>query len=1671
MFFHSRISFRSIGWLTFCLLGLGVCFGPVSSSAWNFSETPLPSHKPVFNPNVADMRCASLSDPTLFGPGTTGGVNPNARRTTSSDGRYIVFSSVSGSLVPNDTNGFEDIFLRDTMTGITRLVSVNSGGTGGGDGASFNPVISADGRFVAFESAATNLTADADGNFGSDVFWRDMQKPTCTLVSESFAGGSTGDVFSMNPDLSSNGRFIAFSSFSSNLVISDSNFSEDVFWRDMNPGGSPGAIGLVSSNSAGTDTGDLQSNRPVISGNGRYVAFESFASNLTLNDTNGFVSDVFRRDMNPGGSPAPTELVSAIPGLTGSGNNNSSSASIDDSGQYVAFVSDASDLDTGDGNSLSDAFWRDMGATQCRLVSRNSTNTASGNNISDTARISGNGQFVAFRSDASNLTTATDSNSASDIFRRDVVGNSTLLVSRRSGVNQTGNGASTEPSISSDGRYVAYTTEASNLVAGDTNLATDVLRRDTTVLGSVLVTVNAAVTASGNSSSSTPRLSADGSAVVFVSLAGDLVNFDTVGTNDVFIRSFATSTTQLLTVRIGSLFSATGNAGSSGIQLSSDGRYAVFQSDATDLTANDTNTFGDIFWRDLQTGRTVLVSVNSSGTGSGNGTSALPVLSRNGRYVAFFSSATNLVTTPTTGAGDIYLRDMNPGGSPGAVQLVSINDAGTSGGNNASYNPVVSDDGRYVAFVSNAFDLIPIAQDLNSGVSDVFWRDMLAASCRVVSLRSDLTGAANNASDSPVLSFDGRYVVFASMGSDIAAGDANGQSDVFWRDMNPGGPALPAQLVSANTSGTASGDGAAMLPKASSNGRYVAFESFASDLVATDPNGSGSDVFWRDMNPGGTPGAIRLASGGNGFSSAAAISDDGRYVSFQSDATDLDPTDTNFNSDIYWRDINPAGALGPVLLVSVNAGGTNGGDSGSNTPMLSSNGRYVAFTSNASDLVASDSNFSQDIFWRDMNPGGAPGTIQLASINLPGTDSGNQLSTSFNLSADGRFVGFESTASNFIASDLNTVSDVFVMAMCTVNASVTTNSPVFINQALTLTATGPIGATYNWTAPNGDNFTGATVNVMGTLAYSGKWRVVVTAGSCSISVITNVLVDVSANAGLTVGINGYEALPSIGYVGNYSINTTLTNTGSSTFYGPMFFRVETLAKVGTDLAPGQPYTLLTADNQAGLPGDVQTLPLGTLGGGQTYPVTFTVGIAGARQPFRIDVALYAATNNSPRPDFVGRYQFVVNQNQFSNPKGAVLDGRDGTVVPNAPFDRESLMIGGNGAQSSPVAISNPKNPLQMAVACTDYASRSISIRTTNDGGNSWQTTTLPATVQGVSYYSAQSPSLSYSGSGELFVAYTVANLTDSANAVVVARSTNGLSFGTTVLSSYGATQVVYESRPTVAVAGDGRVFVVWESLNPLKNTSSIIVARAFGPDLPRTTLRQGFVSHPTLAITPGGTVLAGWNEWDGKNQSTGQVLVASSSNGLTYGTPIPLGATGLGLGVKLPSMPEKAVGANLSLVPDPNKEGIVYAAFTGVGKNLDVFFTSTSDGGKSWSAPRIVNDDTVLADQFHPTLAVDGRSTVYLSFYDTRQNPSRQTVDVYVTSSVDGGKSFSRNERVTTVPSNTSKSNPKRDFSANLGSRIGLTTLDRNLLLVWTDTRSGSEDVYSLVRAGSITKE
>jgi Tol biopolymer transport system component len=412
-------------------------------------------------PAAAAPAAATTDRVSVSSSGIEGSAASGTGISVSSSGRFVAFTSAAPNLVPGDTNGDTDVFVRDVVGGTTIRASVGADGREA-NAQSFYPSITADGRLVAFESLAWNLVPE-DVNGASDIFVRDLVAGTTTLVSTNELGVQ-GDKESNTPAVSADGGFVAFDSSATNLVAGDGNGAGDIFVKNL----TDGSVQLASL-AWDEEQSNNSSRAASVSNDGNRVAFMSAASNLTSRfDSNG-ADDVFVRDLAAG----TTALVSADP----DGNYveaESMLPSISADGRFVAFESNGPILPPVIGNHV---YVRNLDAATT-LIADIQLNGQPATAYTAHGSISSTGRFVAFVSTSRKLVLG-DTNGAMDVFVRDMVLGRNVRVSvSTAGVQGNADSSAIDiPAISLSGRAVAFYSAASNLVTEDTNGVNDAFVR------------------------------------------------------------------------------------------------------------------------------------------------------------------------------------------------------------------------------------------------------------------------------------------------------------------------------------------------------------------------------------------------------------------------------------------------------------------------------------------------------------------------------------------------------------------------------------------------------------------------------------------------------------------------------------------------------------------------------------------------------------------------------------------------------------------------------------------------------------------------------------------------------------------------------------------------------------------------------------------------------------------------------------------------------------------------------------------------------------------------------------------------------------------------------------------------------------------------------------------
>jgi Tol biopolymer transport system component len=410
---------------------------------------------------------------------------------------------------------------------------------------------------------------------------------------------------------------------------------------------------------------------------------------------------------------------------------------------------------------------------------------------------------------------------------------------------------------------------------------------------------------------------------------------------------------------------AVGNGTSAGPEITPDGRFVVFESSASNLIPGGT-TVRQVYLRDLQTGALELISQNTTG-GNGNNVSYQAHVSADARYVSFTSAATDLVAGDTNGFDDIFVRDR----TAGTTTRVSLGAGGVQA-DNSSFQSRISGDGAFVLFESRATNLV--AGDTNSMSDGFLWVRATGVVERVTlsSTGGELSGSPNGRNEPTSLSDNGQFIVFQTdFGvANAVPDDTNSSQDVFLRDRTAG----TTTRLSVNPGTGEQGNNHSLFPFISRDGSTVVFTSFASNLVSGDTNGV-ADVFLLKRNV--SPFTIQRITNGDADSQQSTVSSDGRYVAFASQASNLVSDDTNTFGDQFLYDAS----TGEISLLSRASDGQPGnGPSGSHElpgqqfifccyAYVTDNGRFVAYDSDATNLVFDDTNARGDIFVHDRVPG------------------------------------------------------------------------------------------------------------------------------------------------------------------------------------------------------------------------------------------------------------------------------------------------------------------------------------------------------------------------------------------------------------------------------------------------------------------------------------------------------------------------------------------------------------------------------------------------------------------------------------------------------------------------------------------------------------------------------
>jgi len=858
---------------------------------------------------------ASFSPPPPGGTVRLNVADPGRSSDTaiSDDGRYVAFSSSSDVMLPGDSNAVSDVFRRDLTNNTTVLVSAHNGTASTfGTGASVLPAMSADGQVVAFLSQAKDLT---------------------------------GDTYTTTPGVYN--VFVRVISTSATLRINASG--------DVEPNQSAPAVNLA------------------ISANGEYVVFESYATNLTtvpVTQTSSGGGPIAHLYLWGPRSGSPTvRMVDVTPGNQACliqppydfSSVAASNPAVSADGRYVAFSSMCQNIVTSPAltQSYARVFRRDMTGASTALISKDTSGNPFFSFGAFVGGISRDGCVISFQSTDSSYVTG-DNNGTGDVFVWDChlgTANQIARVSLANGGSAELNGGSVAGPLSSDGRYVSFSSVATNAVAGLTNdncdtdsdnlfdeKCSDIYVRDRQTNSTLRVDL----TGSGGelSTGAAPlgadayfALTADGRYLAFASDAPELG----VNSANVFRRDRTAGTTTLASVPFKS---PEANGASNHPALSPEGGHVAFASTASNL-AYGAYTYTQVFVRDLNTGSYRVM--NTMGNTQGDGDAGNPAISGDANcWVAFETRADNLIISgtngisDTNGAQDIFVKQCS-GGNPYRVsQQTAFAPPYTVTQTTAdSFNPAISRDGTDVAFESEDTQILGPSAGAGTPQLYVFNLNPLHLNASQLMRPSGWLTYSNGSNYHPALSADGQCVTWSSNATNnLPAGNPADQSTyriyLANLDLTFNQPGITSMVSQESLD--------ADHPAISADCRYLAWVQHdplttTYQLVFKDLQGFGLYVLDNNVAPGYAP----------------AISDDGRFVSYCS----VDPGTSNYA--VYSYDL----ALRQRWLVSRTAGSAvPNGDSCryDRGPAPSADGRFVVFSSAANNLVASDTNGVADIF-------------------------------------------------------------------------------------------------------------------------------------------------------------------------------------------------------------------------------------------------------------------------------------------------------------------------------------------------------------------------------------------------------------------------------------------------------------------------------------------------------------------------------------------------------------------------------------------------------------------------------------------------------------------------------------------------------------------------------------
>jgi Tol biopolymer transport system component len=794
---------------------------------------------------------------------------------------------------------------------------------------------------------------------------------------------------SVDPEITPDGRYVAFTSTAEDLVDGDTNGLADVFVRDLLENTTE-CVTVGSASPIFVPGFAYGSAGPRISADGRWVAFSSTATNLVAGVTN-LNGEIYLCDRTETTTICPSAMVDDESWVAEGLNvwrRRAFSLALSDDGAFLGFILEAT-LGVPNANQRLRSLWRfEISSGQATLVT---TNLTLSEFVEPTIfTMTPNGRWLAYQ------TAALENRNDIELWDGDT-GITILATPALDGISGA-DGFCDMPELSADGRFLVFTSNAGNLVTNRIDASSNVFVRDTVAAQTELISRDPAGIGLGGADLAFPGISQDGALVVFDSFSSGHVPDDRNLASDVFLRQREAGVTGLVSRADPRAQSISGSGHSSlGVSpFSEDGERLLFRSESDDLVPGTPTGLGQVYVHNLASGTNALVSVNFEGNGGGNAWCYEQVISGDGRSVVFSSAADNLVAGDDNASQDVFLHDLEAR----STILLTRAFGSAASANDTSGFPAISRDGNRIAFLSYATDLVePV---VSSSLLQAYLHDRPTQSTGRV---TDPFATSVDRS-TPRLSPDGRYLTYAvqRFPSDVWLYDHDTRQD--------------AELLAGSAAASLVGD------NFSRDGRYLAL--FGWDW---DSSIRAQGFLLRRNLATGNSEQFTLGPATGSALAEIAMDQSARFLAF-STVLGLVSADTNQLSDVYLLDFDSS----TLTLISLNLDRTSAGRGASRAPSISGDGRLVAFVSEADDLVTGDTNNTADIFLFD----GHTGKLTVASVNPDGTVA-NARSSNPHLSATGYRLAFTSLASGLVSGDHNGRIDVFLTTVLPERTSDTDN--------------------------------------------------------------------------------------------------------------------------------------------------------------------------------------------------------------------------------------------------------------------------------------------------------------------------------------------------------------------------------------------------------------------------------------------------------------------------------------------------------------------------------------------------------------------------------------------------------------------------------------------------------